>query len=65
MSNAEQLLKAHAVARATLILDDIVDDEDAKLPRDTRQVLEEHVSLFPFSGYNGNDSTESGDISGE
>jgi len=65
MSNAEQRLKAHAVARATLILDDIVDDEDAKLPRDTRRVLEDHVSVFPLSGYNGNDSTESGDISGE
>jgi len=53
MSNAEQRLKAHAIARATLILDDIVDDEDAELPDDTRQILEHHVSVFPVSGYKG------------
>jgi len=64
MNNAEQRLKTHAIARATLILDDIVDDEDAKLPRDTRRVLEDHVSVFPLSGYNGNDEAEQGDMSG-
>jgi len=64
MSNAEQRLKADAVARAALILDDIVDDEDAELPDDTRRVLEEHVSLFPLSRYNGNDEEKSGDIDG-
>jgi len=53
MNNAEQRLKAHAVARATLILDDIVDDEDAELPDDTRRVLEDHVPVFPVSGYKG------------
>jgi len=53
MSNAEQRVKAHAIARATLILDDIVDDEDAELPDETRRVLENHVSVFPLSGYKG------------
>jgi len=64
MNDAIQRLKAHAVARATLILDDIVDDEDAKLPERTRKVLENHISVLPVSGYNGNDEAESGDIDG-
>jgi len=64
MNDAIQRLKDHAVARATLILDDIVNDEDAKLTERTRKVLEDHVSVFPLSGYNGNDEQKSGDISG-
>lgn len=65
MSNVEQKVKAYALASTGLILDDMIDDEKAKLSEDVKEEFQDYILRFPLSGYNGNDSTESGDIDGE
>jgi len=65
MSNVEQRVKAYALASMGLILDDMIDDEKAKLSEEVKQEFQDYILRFPVSGYNGNDSTGSGDIDGE
>jgi len=62
MSNVEQRVKAYALASMGLILDDMIDDDKAKLSEDVKQEFQDYILRFPFSEYNGNDTTKSGDM---